>query len=234
MSRTLYSSDSERSSSDDEVLSDDDFIVDDDNNDYEEYQKHRDDMLRSVKNYDADGRKEAQMKEKFSNDGSGFLPHENTSSSTTTTGFGNDGSSSSFPRQNMNVLSQRVKKKRKKNTTSSSSKSRNNKQIDYKKIYENLKKLYEGYKKLYEECDKEKNIIVEELMLLRQWFRDADAGNASPSPPGWMEDWGPEDWELQELQGGRKTHKKKRCTKKKSRKHKRRTKKKSRKHKRRK
>ena len=219
MSRTLYSSDSERSSSDDEVLSDDDFIVDDDNNDYEEYQKHRDDMLRSVKNYDADGRKEAQMKEKFSNDGSGFLPHENTSSSTTTTGFGNDGSSSSFPRQNMNVLSQRVKKKRKKNTTSSSSNSRNTKQIDYKK--------------LYEECDKEKNIIFEELMLLRQWFRDADEGNAGP-PPGWMEDWGPEDWELQELQGGRKTHKKKRCTKKKSRKHKRRTKKKSRKHKRRK
>ena len=60
---------------------------------------------------------------------------------------------------------------------------------------------------------KEMPIIVEELMLLRQWFRDADAGNASPSPPGWMEDWGPEDWELQELQGGRKTHKKKRCTK---------------------
>ena len=203
MSETLYSSDSESSSNDDEVLSDDNFIVDDDNNDYEEYQKHRDDMLRSVKNYDADGRKKAQMKGKFSNDGSGFLPQENTSS-TTTTGLGNDGSSSSFPRQNTNVLSikrKRKKKTRKKNTTSSGSISNDSKQLDYKK--------------LYEECDKEKNIIFEELMLLRQWFRDADAGNASPSPPGWMEDWGPEDWELQELQGGRKTRRKRRTKKRK-------------------
>ena len=110
MSDTINSSDSERSSIDDEVLSDDDFIVDDDNNDFEEYMKNRDDMLRNVKKYDADGRKKAQMREKFSNDGSGFLPHENTSSSTTTTGFGNDGSSSSFPRQNTNVLS--IKKKK--------------------------------------------------------------------------------------------------------------------------
>ena len=222
MSDTINSSDSERSSIDDEVLSDEDFIVDDDNNDFEEYMKNRDDMLRNVKKYDADGRKKAQMREKFSNDGSGFLPHENTSSSTTTTGFGNDGSSSSFPRQNTNVLSikkKRKKKKRKKNTTSSSSKSRNPKQIDYKT--------------LYEKCEKEKNIFFEKLMLLREWVRDADAGNAGPTPPGWMEEYGPEEWELQELEGGRKTRRKRR-TKKKSRKHKKRTKKKSHKHKRRK
>ena len=225
MSDTVNSSDSERSSNDDEVLSADDFIVDDDNNDFEEYMKNRDDMLRIVKNYDADGRKKAQMKEKFSNDGSGFLPHENTSSSTTTTGFGNDGSSSSSPRQNTNVLSikKKRKKKRKKNTISSSSKSRNPKQIDYKT--------------LYEKCEKEKNIFFEKLMLLREWVRDADAGNAGPTPPGWMEEYGPEEWELQELEGGRKTRRKtrrKRRTKKKSRKHKTRAKKKSHKHKRRK
>ncbi len=187
----IDSSDSDRSSEDEVLLAEElnEHFAQDDDDDYEEYLKHRDGMLRNVLHYDADGRKEAQMKGNFSNDGSGFLPRENTSSSTTI-GFGNDGSSSSFPQRKTNVLS--VKKKRKKNTTSSGSISNDSKQQDYKK--------------LYEKCDKERNIFLKELLLLREWVRDKDIGNTSPHPPGY-EIWGPKD---RELQGGRKSRKKRR------------------------
>jgi len=165
--------------------------------------KHRDDMLRVVgSKLGMDKKKEPQMKGTFSNDGSGFLPHENTSSSTTTIGFGNDGSSSSFPRQKTNVLS--IKKKRKKNTTSSGSISSASKQQDYKK-------LYERYERFWVRCIKQKNIADAKLEALREWVRDMDIGNASHGPPEY-EIWGPKDWELQ---GGRKSRKKTRKKKRK-------------------
>ena len=250
MSEKLNSSDSDRSS-DDEVLLAEELnahFVQDDDDDFEEYLKNRDDMLRVVgTKLGMDKKKEPQMKGTFSNDGSGFLPHENTSSSTTTIGFGNDGSSSSFPRQKTNVLS--IKKKRKKNTTSSGSISsadldelgrrikdfhRHSRAMhdkfagqlkDAKKENEDLNQTIEDYKKKYERCKrirsrciKQINIADAKLEALREWVRDMARGEQSPYPPEY-EIWGLSD---SELQGGRKSRKKKRKkTRKKSRRKKR-------------